>query len=87
MSSPFPGMDPYIEHPEVWSDFPGALAEVIRSQLNETIRPRYVARMTPHMTYETVEIESRRVAYPDVGLWQRQPPTESIAVTAPTISR
>jgi hypothetical protein len=27
MPSPFPGMDPYIEHPEVWSDFqtPGGL--------------------------------------------------------------
>ncbi|MFN8490439.1 MAG: DUF4058 family protein [Caldilineaceae bacterium] len=83
MPSPFPGMDPYIEHPEVWSDFHGAFAEVIRSQLNEVIRPRYVARMTPHMTYETVEIESRRVAYPDVGLWQPQPPTGKVAVAIP----
>lgn len=83
MPSPFPGMDPYIEHPEVWSDFHGALAEVIRSQLNEVIRPRYVARMPPHMTYETVEIESRRVAYPDVGVWQPQPPTGSITTATP----
>ncbi|MCE7985927.1 MAG: DUF4058 family protein [Caldilinea sp. CFX5] len=86
MLSPFPGMDPYIEHPEVWSDFHGALAEVIRSQLNEAIRPRYVARMTPHMTYETVEIASRRVAYPDVGVWQRQPPTGNVAVATPAIA-
>jgi Protein of unknown function (DUF4058) len=57
MLSPFPGMDPYIEHPEVWSDFHGALAEVIRSQLNEVIRPRYVARMTPlPLRLYTVEI-------------------------------
>ena len=79
-------MDPYIEHPEVWSDFHGALAEVIRSQLNETIRPRYVARMTPHMTYETVEIETRRVAYPDVGLWQPQPPAGNVITPSPAIS-
>jgi Protein of unknown function (DUF4058) len=25
MSSPFPGMDPYVEDPEVWSDFHGGL--------------------------------------------------------------
>lgn len=86
MPSPFPGMDPYIEHPEVWSDFHGALAEVIRSQLNEVIRPHYVARMTPHMTYETVEIANTRVAYPDVGVWQRQPPTGNVTVATPAIA-
>ena len=26
MPSPLPGMDPYIEHPEIWSDFHGDLA-------------------------------------------------------------
>jgi len=86
LPSPFPGMDPYIEQPEVWSDFHGALAEVVRSQLNELIRPRYVARMTPHMTYETVEIESRRVGYPDVGLWQVQPAAGGAAAAAPAIT-
>ncbi len=86
MPSPFPGMDPYIEHPEVWSDFHGALAEVIRSQLNEVIRPRYVARMTPHMTYETVEIESKRVGYPDVGIWQPQPAAGGAAVASAVIT-
>ncbi len=57
MPSSFPGMDPYIEHPEIWSDFHGALAVEIRGQLNSSIRPRYVVRLTPYTTYETVEIE------------------------------
>jgi hypothetical protein len=48
-------MDPYIEHPEVWSDFHGGLAAEIRAELNTVILPRYVARMTPWVTYETVE--------------------------------
>ncbi len=57
MPSPFPGMDPYIEHPEVWSDFHGDLAAEIRAELNKVIQPRYVARLTPRVTYEIVEID------------------------------
>jgi len=37
MSSPFPGMDPYIEEPEVWSDFHGGLADEMRAQLNSVL--------------------------------------------------
>jgi hypothetical protein len=52
MPSPFPGMDPYIEHPDVWSDFHGGLAGEIRAKLNKTVQPRYVARMAPRMADE-----------------------------------
>jgi len=69
MPSPFPGMDPYIEHPEVWSDFHGDLAAEIRADLNKTIQPRYVARLVPRVTYEIVEIEKPRNVRPDVGVW------------------
>ena len=30
MPSPFPGMDPYIEAPDIWSDFHGDLAAEMR---------------------------------------------------------
>lgn len=33
MESPFPGMDPYIEAPRIWSDFHGDLAAEIRAEL------------------------------------------------------
>lgn len=56
MPSPFPGMDPYIEDREVWSDFHGGLANEIRGMLNGLIQPRYVARLTPYVTYEIIEI-------------------------------
>ncbi len=70
MPSPFPGMDPYIEHPEVWSDFHGDLAAEIRSDLNKVIKPRYVARLIPRVTYELVEIDRPRSVRPDVGVWR-----------------
>ena len=37
MNSPFAGMDPYIESPELGSDFHNSLAAEIRAQLNQSI--------------------------------------------------
>lgn len=76
MPSPFPGMDPYIEDPEIWSDFHSNLAMEIQSQLNQTIQPHYVARLTPRVTYEVIEIAKTQSVRPDVGVWQPQPPRQ-----------
>lgn len=72
MPSPFPGMDPYIEAPRIWTDFHGGLADEIRATLNRTIRPKYYAGLTPYVTYETIEVTKREVENirPDVGIWQ-----------------
>jgi hypothetical protein len=74
MPSPFPGMDPYIEAPEVWGDFHGRLASEISAALNHHLRPRYVARLTPYVTYESIEIAGTVGIRPDVGVWRAQPP-------------
>ena len=76
MPSPLPGMDPYIEHPEVWSDFHARLAEEVSADLNQAIQPRYVARLVPRVTYEIVEIEETRSVRPDIGVWQVRPEPE-----------
>ena len=72
MPSPFPGMDPYIEDPEIWGDFHQNLPAEIQGRINPLIRPRYVARLIPYTTYETVEIERPRGIRPDVGVWEQQ---------------
>ena len=69
MPSPFPGMDPYIEHPNVWSDFHSDLAGEIRALLNPIIRPRYVARLVPLVTYDLIEVAQTRGIRPDVAVW------------------
>lgn len=46
MPSPFPGMDPYIEGPGIWQDFHSDFAAEIRTALNRTIRPRYIAAIS-----------------------------------------
>jgi Protein of unknown function (DUF4058) len=73
MPSPFPGMDPYIETPELWPDFHGDLAAEIRASLNEQIQPRYFARLTPYLTYEEIEVGQTRGIRPDVGIGRSQP--------------
>lgn len=70
MPSSFPGMDPYIEDPEIWSDFHGRIADEMRTELNRVLSPRYVARMTLRVTYEIVEIAERHHVRPDVGVWR-----------------
>ncbi len=77
MPSPFPGMDPYIEAPELWSDFHTNLASEIQSQLNQQVQPGYFARLTPYVTYEVVEIGKTRGIRPDVTVSQPQPPLPS----------
>ena len=61
-------MDPYIEDPEVWSDFHSDLAGEIRAQLNPLIQPAYVARLVPRVTYDVVEVTRSRGIRPDVGV-------------------
>lgn len=41
MPSPFPGMDPYLEHPALWPDVHHELAAQLRRQLQERVGPRY----------------------------------------------
>ncbi|MFN8442429.1 MAG: DUF4058 family protein [Caldilineaceae bacterium] len=73
MQSPFPGMDPFIEAPRIWSDFHGDLAGEIRAELNRKIRPNYFAALTPYVTYDTIEVTRQKVqgSYPDVAIWKR----------------
>ncbi len=78
---------PYIEGPEIWSDFHSNVAPEIQGYLNEVIQPRYVARLTPYVTYEVVEITQTRGrnVRPDVGIWQTQPPPRRVAEVAAEI--
>lgn len=54
MPSPFPGMDPYLESPDIWPDVHHELISQIRSALNPSLRPNYVARveLRVYLTHE-----------------------------------
>lgn len=41
MRSPFPGMDPYLEHPALWPDVHNSLLAAIRDALSPVVAPDY----------------------------------------------
>ena len=41
MNSPFPGMDPYLEHPALWPDAHNRLISALADYLGERVAPRY----------------------------------------------
>jgi hypothetical protein len=62
----FPGMDPYLEHPHLWSGFHHTLITYIRDYLRPLLRPRYVAAVENRVYLEGAD---REIA-PD--LWVRR---------------
>ncbi len=65
MTSPFPGMDPYLEG-YLWPDVHSMLAAVILEMLNLKITPKYVARLEISMIRDTLPTEDVGIMYPDV---------------------
>lgn len=41
MRPPFPGMDPWLEHPAIWPDVHNSLITAIRDELAPRVAPRY----------------------------------------------
>lgn len=59
MPSPFPGMNPYLEQPEVWHDFHQAMIAAIRSGLTPQLRPNYAAKIDDHIYIHELSSDER----------------------------
>jgi hypothetical protein len=70
MRCPFPGMDPYVEWPQIWPDFHDSLIVAIRGLLQPLLRPRYAA-LTQDRLYV---VEADRPIYPDVAVFRTNKP-------------
>ena len=70
MSSPFPGMDPYLERH--WLDVHTILAAEIRRALNKVLPRGLVARVEERMAVESEEVEA--VIRPDVRVFESEAP-------------
>lgn len=69
MNSPFPGMDPYLEAPDIWPDFHDRLATEISTELNLGLPAPYYARLEMRPEVGIVdEGRSRRRIVPDVAV-------------------
>jgi Protein of unknown function (DUF4058) len=62
MSSPFPGMNPYLENPELWPEVHHLLISILAETLNSQLLPKYRVAVKKQV-YET----SAREGYLEVG--------------------
>ena len=69
MPSPFPGMNPYLEHPSLWSGVHHRLITAIANDLAPQIRPKYIAAIEEQV-YEINGKRSLLVGIPDVSVQQ-----------------
>src|SRR5258708_10177086 len=63
MENPFPGMNPYLEHSDLWRSVHGLLIAKATEALNSTLPKKYYAR-NDIRTYQATE----RDVYPDVSV-------------------
>lgn len=68
MHFPFPGMDPYLEHPVLWEGFHARLIPAIADHLQPLLDPRYVATVE-----ERVFVEGPQHRIPDVWIQRVEP--------------
>jgi len=73
MSMIFPGMDPYLEVPELWPGIHNILIVNILNYLRPLLRPRYIAAIEERVF---VEGPQQREFIPDVLLKQGRPPRQ-----------
>lgn len=67
MPSPFPGMDPYLETPSLWSGVHQRLITYISDELHPLIRPKYTARIEERVYL----LEPEHTIFPDISIVKR----------------
>jgi hypothetical protein len=73
MPSPFPGVDPYVENPEFWSEVHNRLIVAIADALAPQLRPKYRVAIEKR-TYFSDDAKSLLVGIADVAVLSRRSP-------------
>jgi hypothetical protein len=81
MSSPFPGMDPFVES-QIWEDFHNSFIFTIREQLVPFLRPKYAAQAEMRVYIEHGSDDQPRIVVPDVGVVLEDPTRATRLVSA-----
>lgn len=76
MTSPFPGMNPYLENPKLWSEFHDRLINVIADEIKGQIDPRYQVSVEKNLSqnYNSVVISTSAsesfwpLSFPDIDI-------------------
>src|SRR6266404_1342601 len=68
MPSPFPGMDPYLETPDLWPDVHHGLIGQVQAALNPRLKPHYVARVELRVYITDEDDPGRESLVPDLRI-------------------
>jgi hypothetical protein len=83
MPSPFPGMNPYLEHPSVWHDFHEAFCPALRDALTALVRPQYIVKIDEQVYLHELSAEERRlIGRPDVAIAETNRGGTALAATS-----
>ena len=61
MPSPFPGMDPFLERPDLWHELHASFAGVAKLSLGPAVGPGYQCRVEEHLFIHERSAEERRL--------------------------
>src|SRR5712692_10448626 len=67
MESPFPGMDPYLEHPSLWPDVHNRLIAALADDLSARVAPRYYVGLE-RRTYLLKADDMVLIGRPDIAV-------------------
>jgi hypothetical protein len=87
MLSPFPGMDPYLEHPALWPDVHNSLLAALRDSLSAQVAPRYYVALE-RRTYLLTPDDLVLVGRSDIAVVRRaegRPRTQRSPMTGPAV--
>ena len=86
MPSPFPGMNPYLEHPSLWAGIHHRLITAIANDLGPKLRPKYIVAIEERV-YEVNGDMTLLVGVPDISVQSSpsaQSPSSNLAVALKT---
>lgn len=82
MPSPFPGMNPYLENPELWSEVHNRLIVAIADAIESNLSLKYRVAIEKR-TYTSVPEDSILVGIPDVSvISKKSTPIQPLSTTA-----
>ena len=70
MQPPFPGMDPYLEHPSLWPDVHDRLIAAIADVITPAVTPKYYVGLE-RRAYLLTPDENVFIGRPDVSVAPR----------------
>jgi Protein of unknown function (DUF4058) len=75
MPSPFPGMNPYLENPDLWSEVHSRLIVALSDALDDQLSQKYRIAIEKRV-YQTTPDDSLAIGIPDVAVVGQTVPSD-----------